>query len=205
MNSGGIRSGRVDRIWPILANVGPSSSSELRSRFAWRRRPTAPSASGLPNSSFRPCLAKTVAILVPRDIRCGSVGVSTALDRIVVDGRVTVVTSPSRVVFTMITVHRALWLMRFGTLPSRNSLRPAIPALPTTRTSMACSSVAWTIARAGSSSITTCARPRSPATWVAYDCSSSAAARARVTSAVPCSVSAGWSGITTWTTCSSAE
>ncbi len=58
---------------------------------------------------------------------------------------------------------------------------------------------------AGSSSITTCARPRSPAMLVAYSCSSSAAARARVTSAVPCSVSAGWSGITTWTTCSSAE
>ncbi len=103
----------------------------------------------------------------------------------------TVVTSPSRVVFTMITVQRALWLMRFGTLPSRNSLRPAIPALPTTRTSMSCSSVACTIAIAGSSSITTCARPRSPAMVVAYDCSSSAAARARVASAVPCSVSAG--------------
>ena len=30
-------------------------------------------------------------------------------------------------VLTMITVHRALWLMRFGTLPSRNSLRPGHP------------------------------------------------------------------------------
>ena len=37
----------------------------------------------------------------------------------------------------MITVQRALWLIRFGTLPSRNSLRPAIPALPTTSTSIA--------------------------------------------------------------------
>ena len=100
-------------------------------------------------------------------MRCGSVGVSTTLERIVVDGRVTVVTSPSRVVFTMITVHRALWLIRFGTLPSRNSLRPAIPALPTTRTSMSCSSVACTIARAGSSSITTWAKPRAPAIVVA--------------------------------------
>ena len=42
----------------------------------------------------------------------------------------------------MITVQRALWLMRLGTLPSRNSLRPAMPALPTTSTSIACSSAA---------------------------------------------------------------
>ena len=127
--------------------MGPAPRARLRSRLACRRRPTAPSASGRPNSSFSPCLAKTVPIFVPRAISAARSRVSTALDRIVVDGRVTVVTSPSRVVFTMITVHRALWLIRFGTLPSRNSLRPAIPALPTTRTSMSCSSVACTIAR----------------------------------------------------------
>ena len=72
-------------------------------------------------------------------------------------------TWPSPIVFTMITVQRALWLMRFGTLPSRNSLRPAMPALPTTSTSMACSCEASTIAIAGSSWITTCPRARSPA------------------------------------------
>ena len=102
-------------------------------------------------------------------------------------------------VFTMITVQRALWLIRFGTLPSRNSLRPAMPALPTTSTSISCSSVASTIAIAGSSWITTCARPRSPATWVAYVCSSSAAPRARVASAAPNCVSVGLPGRITWT------
>ena len=94
---------------------------------------TAPSARAWRRPSRSWCRATSGAA------RSGSRPRST---RIVVDGRVTVVTSPSRVVFTMITVHRALWLMRFGTLPSRNSLRPAIPALPTTRTSMPCSSVA---------------------------------------------------------------
>ena len=78
MNSGGTRSGLVDRICPSFENVGPSSSSDERSRFAWRRRPTAPSSSGRPKSSFRPCLPKTVAILAPRAMRCGSVSVSVA-------------------------------------------------------------------------------------------------------------------------------
>ena len=65
MNSGGSRSGRVDRIWPSLANVGPSSSSAERRRLAWRCRPTAPSSSGRPNSSFSPCLANTAAMWLP--------------------------------------------------------------------------------------------------------------------------------------------
>ena len=52
----------------------------------------------------------------------------------------TVAFPPGAAVLTMITVHRALWLMRLGTLPSRNSLRPAMPALPTTKTSIDCSS-----------------------------------------------------------------
>ena len=82
---------------------------------------------------------------------------SAALMRTRADvGRGTFVTTcPSPAVLTMITVHRALWLMRLGTFPSRNSLRPAMPALPTTRTSIDCSSVASTIAIAGSSWITT--------------------------------------------------
>ena len=65
MNSGGSRSGRVDRICPSLQNVGPSSSSASRRRLALRARPTVPSSSGRPNSSFRPCFAKTVAIFEP--------------------------------------------------------------------------------------------------------------------------------------------
>ena len=95
------------------------------------------------------------------------------------------------VVLTMITVHRALWLTRFGTLPSRNSLRPAMPALPTTSTSIsASSSAAWTMAMAGSSSITTCARPRSPAIRRRRHLELVRGASARVASAAPDSVSA---------------
>ena len=104
----------------------------------------------------------------------------------------------------MITVHRALWLIRLGTFPRRNSLRPAMPAFPTTSTSMSAASDAWTIAIAGSSSITTWARPRPPAIRSASCCRSSAAAAARVRSAAPNSVSVGLVGITTWTRCSSA-
>ena len=106
---------------------------------------------------------------MPRAIRCGSVSTSAALARSEAGARAAVAAPAAcpSAVFTMMTVHRALWLIRFGTFPSRNSLRPAIPALPTTRTSIACSSVALTIAMAGSSLITTWARPRSPATWVA--------------------------------------
>ena len=206
MNSGPRRSGRVDRICPSLQNVGPSSSNASRMRFAWRWRPTAPSWSGRPKSSFRPCLAKTVAIFVPRAIRCGCVSTSGAPERITV-GLVGVCTAwpiPS-VVFTMITVQRALWLMRFGTLPSRNSLRPAIPAFPTTRTSIAAASAAWTIAIAGSSSTTTWDLPRSPAIRSASRWSSSPADAARVRSAAPNSVSVGLAGTTICTRCSSAS
>jgi hypothetical protein len=109
MNSGGSRSGRVDRIWPILQKVGPSSSSASRMRLADRARPTVPSSSGRPKSSFSPCLAKTVAILVPRAIRCGWVSATGAPERRTVpdEGAGTAVVTPS-VVFTMITVQRAL-------------------------------------------------------------------------------------------------
>jgi hypothetical protein len=166
MNSGGRRSGRVERICPSLQNVGPSSSSAVRSRLACRRRPTAPSSSGRPNSSRSPCFAKTTPIFVPRVTRRGWVGVSTADERIapVEAGCRTAVGCPF-VVFTMITVQRALWLIRLGTLPRRNSLRPDMPALPTISTSIAWSSDECTIAIAGSSSITTWANPRSPASW----------------------------------------
>ena len=79
MNSVGRRSGRVERICPSLQNVGPSSSSAVRSRLAWRRRPTTPSSSGRPKSSRSPCLAKTTPIFVPRATRCG--WVTASVDR----------------------------------------------------------------------------------------------------------------------------
>ena len=78
MYSGGSRSGRVDRIWPSFANVGPSSSSAARSRLPCRRRPTAPSSSGRPKSSFSPCLAKTAAMCPPRAVSRGWNSTSSA-------------------------------------------------------------------------------------------------------------------------------
>jgi hypothetical protein len=54
----------------------------------------------------------------------------------------------SSAVFTITTVQRALCETRFGTLPSRNSFRPAIPMLPTTSTSASSASAAAMIAEA---------------------------------------------------------
>ena len=65
MNSGGRRSGRVERICPSFANVGPSSSSALRTRLpggadrsspprrAGRTAPSARTSRRPPRSSFR--------------------------------------------------------------------------------------------------------------------------------------------------------
>ena len=147
-----------------------------------------------------------MAIFEPRDNRCGSVSAIGAPERRTepaVAAGIAVVT-PS-VVLTMITVQRALWLMRLGTLPNRNSLRPAMPAFPTTRTSISASSAAPTIAIAGSVSTTTCDRPRSPASRRASTRSDSEAAEARVRSLLPNSVSTGFVGTITWTRCSSAS
>ena len=107
-------------------------------------------------------------------------------------------------VFTMTTVQRALCEMRLGTLPSRNSLRPLIPALPTTRTSAPASSAARTMAVAGSASTTTRAEPRVPASCSARWVSSDAANEARVASACPASVPGVFWGSRTWMTSSSA-
>ena len=60
-------------------------------------------------------------------------------------------TAPS-VVLTMTTVQRAACEMRFGMLPSRNSFRPPMPALPTTSTSACSSSTVRTTAPATSGS-----------------------------------------------------
>src|SRR6185437_12757946 len=68
----------------------------------------------------------------------------------------------SSAVFTITTVHRALCETRFGTFPSRNSLRPLIPMLPTTSTSASSASAASTIAVAGSSPAVTRARVPGP-------------------------------------------
>src|SRR5581483_7019740 len=61
----------------------------------------------------------------------------------------------SSAVFTITTVQRALCDTRLGTLPSRNSLRPLMPMLPTTRTSAFSAAAAETIAADGSSAAAT--------------------------------------------------
>ena len=136
MNSGGSRSGRVDRICPSLANVGPELFERGAQALGLPLLADAPSSSGRPNSSFRPCLANTVAIRVPRAMRCGSVSTSAApllIDagprRAAVAPPVTTV-CPSPAVFTMITVQRALWLMRFGTLPEQELLAARHAGVP---------------------------------------------------------------------------
>ena len=59
--SGGIRSGRVERIWPSLAKVGPSSSSASR-----RRRARSSGGSSSRRDSLKPYLPSTVAIRAAR-------------------------------------------------------------------------------------------------------------------------------------------
>ena len=183
-NSCGSRPGRVDRIWPSLEKVGPSCSSASRSRLArsavesvW---PSARSARPyLP--TMRPILSARSRSSPPASSVSSSSGSRT-------------VCIPS-VVLTMTTVQRALCEIRFGTLPSRNSLRPLMPAFPTTRTSAPSSMAASTIARGGSGWMRTRARPRSPA--------SSRASSRRLASASAMSTSPFSAGIT-WTMTSSA-
>ena len=61
MNSGGSRSGRVERIWPSLAKVGPSSSRARRRLRARSRSGTSPAP-----RSRRPYLATTRPISAAR-------------------------------------------------------------------------------------------------------------------------------------------
>ena len=75
-------------------------------------------------------------ISVARPRRWPSTSISSATAPPIGGGGAETRRSPSSIaVFTMITVHLALWETRLGTLPRRNSLRPAIPTLPTTTTS----------------------------------------------------------------------
>ena len=67
------------------------------------------------------------------------------------------VARPGAPVFTTVTVQRARCVTRLATLPSRNSLRPRIPLLPTTSTSAPTSSAAATISSAIASPATTLA------------------------------------------------
>ena len=60
--SGGTRSGRVERICPSFANVGPSSSRAARSRAARLRPPS--------SRSRNPCFATTAAMRAVRAVRC---------------------------------------------------------------------------------------------------------------------------------------
>ena len=180
---------------------GPAPRARARSRLALalagRPAPVLVRAGRTAPSS--PCLAKTVAILraARHQVRLG-LGLDAALARIVAGRRPRRprVGAAASVVFTMITVQRALWLMRFGTLPSRNSLRPAMPALPTTRTSISCSSVACDDRHgAGRRRSPRGARPRSPATWRRVRLQLVARRRHAVTSAVPdCGVASGCLG-----------
>ena len=127
MYSGGSRSGRVDRICPSLANVGPSSSSAARKRLrlTLRVRPRLPRRAGRTAPSGRASRRRRRS-----SCRVRSGGARSRLGALVRSdagswrARGTVRRSASSAVFTMITVQRALWLIRFGTFPSRNSLRP---------------------------------------------------------------------------------
>ena len=85
--------------------------------------------------------------------------------------------SPSRsAVLTMITEHRALWEMRLGTLPRRNSRRSCHAQVPDHDDVHALGlSAVSTMAAAMSLATTTLALPRSPASSSAYVLRSSAA------------------------------
>ena len=125
----------------------------------------------------------TVAIRVARPSRSGGSGASSVSSRGALPA--TAGTDP---VFTMMTVQRALCEMRFGTLSRRNSVLPCIPAFPTTRTSAPASSAVRTMTFGASSSTSTLALPRTPASSAAMRESSDAALRARVPAAAPASV-----------------
>ncbi len=166
MNSGGSRSGSRRQ---HLTELGERRSQLLEGRraAAWPgggSRCCRPRPAGRRAPSGR-AVAITDAIFVParHEVRLGSRQPRCPGSTVLWRGSAVAAFPSGANVLTMITVHRALWLIRFGTLPRRNSLRPAIPALPTTRTSISSSSVACTIAMAGSSSTTTFACPRSPA------------------------------------------
>ena len=164
-NAEGIRSGRVDRICPSLAKVGPSSSSALRNRLARSRMAC---SLGRPfdratNSSFHASFATTDPIDAARPRSFPSTSTSGGEPSRSIAGGGSCPFPLTSAVLTMTTVHRALWETRFGTFPRRNSLRPVMPRLPTTRTSTCSSCAAVTMARAGSVSTATCARPLAPA------------------------------------------
>src|SRR5207245_2171407 len=72
------------------------------------------------------------------------------------------------IVLTITTVRRVPCETRFGTLPSRNSLRPLMPTFPTTTTSTSSLSAASMIAFPGSSPTTTVPNPLSPASSCAW-------------------------------------
>ena len=143
MYSGGNISGRVESTWPILANVGPSSSNASRIS-----RPRAAAecsrALAIPNRvSTLATWAARGSITRPRSSSPSFAGALALL--------------PDVVVLTITTVQRAACETRFGTFPSRNSLRPCMPAFPTTSTSACCSSAPSRSRRTG---LRTPARPR---------------------------------------------
>src|SRR5439155_27071556 len=78
----------------------------------------------------------------------------------------------SRCVWTITTVQVALWEMRLGTCSCRNSLRPLMPTLPTTITSMFSALARSTITRAGSFPCAASGLAAGPTTCSVYSASS---------------------------------
>src|SRR6266566_1637231 len=79
---------------------------------------------------------------------------------------------PSRCVRTITTVQVASWETRLGTFSSRNSLRPLMPTLPITITSMSSAFARSTITRAGSFPCAASGRASGPTTCSVYSASS---------------------------------
>ena len=171
-NAGGRRSGRVERIWPNLENVGPSSSSARRNRCA-RASSLDSRSSPESNRLLSPYLARTAAIRAARPSSWPSVGSTSPSPPA---GRARGVRPLPSAVFTMTTVHGAVCETRLGTLPSRNSVRSLMLRLPTTTMSACSSSATCTIASAGCESYSILARPRVPARRSASSDSSDSAA-----------------------------
>src|SRR6478735_6799959 len=140
--SGATRSGRVDSICPSFPNVGPSTSNASRS---WRGACTSRG-----RRSARPASPRTTAGPSTRAI--SRARPSSRRSSSSVSG-----SASGAPVFTTVTVHWARCVTRLATLPSRNSLRPRMPLLPTTRTSAPAASAASTISSAIASPATTLA------------------------------------------------
>jgi hypothetical protein len=102
----------VERIWPILANVGPSSSMAPRSRRARSRRAASLPVRVAVNSSWKPWRARTRPIRAARPrsgVSASAASSSTAWGTMGIGAeRFRSEVTAGLEVLTMITVHRAL-------------------------------------------------------------------------------------------------